>query len=58
MTQPKVGDWICFYSNAQLTYSCVCYLRTKIGGFRFAETHHGSVSFESILETRSLQEAT
>lgn len=48
----NIGDWIAFYRGGTIQYSCVQYTRVETGGFRYADTAHGSVNVDSILELR------
>lgn len=51
-TKIEVGDWVRFYSLGRLIIGEVTYLQTKTGGFKYALTDQGEVSFDSILEVR------
>lgn len=48
-----IGDWVRFYDNRALVIGVIEYLYIETGGFKYASTNIGTVSIDSILESRS-----
>jgi len=54
--KPKytIGTWIRFYNNGQLVIDVITYVeQTFIKTYEYLTLHNGSVSEDSILESRS-----